>query len=48
MWQMERWGGSAIPAGVVTETLGAAGEAGAMWMADVCDAVVRDSEVPED
>ena len=45
---MEKWRGSAGPARVVTETLGAVGEAGAMWMVDVCDAVVRDDEVPED
>ena len=48
MWQMERWGGSAGPAGVVTETLGVLGEADVMWMADVCDAVVSYGEVPED
>ena len=32
----------------ITEMLKAAGETGTLWMTDVCNAVVRDSKIPED
>ena len=41
-------GKSAGPTGVVAEMLKAAGETGTLWMTDVCNAVVKDGEVPED
>ena len=41
-------GKSSGPTGVVSEMLKAAGETGTMWMADVCNAVVRDGRIPED
>ena len=44
--EMEQ-GGSAGPAWVVAGMLGAAGEADALWMTEVCGAVVGDGEVPE-
>ena len=41
-------GKSVGPTGVVAEILKAAGEIGTLWMTDVCNAVVKDGEVPED
>ena len=43
-----RRGGSGGPTGVVSEMLGAAGGTGAVWMTDVCGAVVGDGGIPED
>ena len=43
-------GKSGGPTGVVStfEMLKAAGETGALWMTDVCNAVVKDGKIPED
>ena len=37
-------GKSGGPSGVVSEMLKAAGETGALWMTDVCNAVVKDGK----
>ena len=39
---------SASTTGFVPEMLKATGETGTMWMTDVCNAVVRNSDIPED
>ena len=39
---------AAGPSGVVSDMLKAAGEAGTIWVTDLCNAVVRDGKIPED
>ena len=39
---------AAGPSGVVSDMLKAAGDAGTVWVTDVCNAVVRDGKIPED
>ena len=39
---------AAGPSGVVSDMLKAAGDAGIVWVTDVCNAVVRDGRIPED
>ena len=41
-------GKSAGPTGVVAEMLKVADETGTLWRTDVCNAMIKDGEVPED
>ena len=43
-----KWSKAAGPSGVVSDMLKAAGEAGIIWVTDLCNAVVRDGRIPED
>ena len=36
------------PSGVVADMLKAAGEAGAIWVTEVCNSVVKEGKIPED
>ena len=39
---------SAGPTGVVSDMIKAAGEAGIIWVTDVCNAVLKDGRIPKD
>src|SRR5260221_7084784 len=41
-------GKAAGPSGVVAEMLKAAGEAGILWVTDVCNAIVKEGRIPVD
>ena len=41
-------GKSAVPSGVVAETLKAYGEAGARWVTDLCNSIAVERKIPDD